>query len=216
VFWRPRFRGRKNDEEAFGRLRFGRAACGSVGAVHFNDDTEQRERRDLPAADAEYQPVAGELVRHVLLVGGGHPGERRGLDAPGRLYAGFTASNVGWTLSETVVGTSAGSAVLSGNVLLANPILIPSGGPTSIYFHAITAGGGIRYTGVAATPPQTTWTNADVTLFSDVSRTGAVPFAGTQFTPRTFAGTINYTVIPAPASLAVLGLGGLVAARRRR
>lgn len=131
-------------------------------------------------------------------------------------YAGFTASNAGWTLSETVIGTSAGSATQSGNVILANPILIPTGGPTSIYFHAITTGGGIRYTGTTAAPPQTTWINADLTLFSDVSRTGAVAFAGTQFTPRTFSGAINYSVVPAPGAMALLGLGGLLAARRRR
>jgi MYXO-CTERM domain-containing protein len=131
-------------------------------------------------------------------------------------YAGFTASNAGWTLSETVIGTSAGTATQSGNVILANPILVPTGGPTSIYFHAITTGGGIRYTGTAAAPPQTTWINADLTLFSDVSRTGAVAFAGTQFTPRTFSGAINYSVVPAPGAMALLGLGGLLAARRRR
>lgn len=130
-------------------------------------------------------------------------------------YAGFTASNAGWTLSETVAGTSAGSAVLSGNITLANPISIPSGGPTSIYFHAITAGGGIRYQGTGTTSTGTFF-NADVTLFSDVSRTGAVPFGGTQFTPRAFSGVINYTVIPAPGAMALLGLGGLLAARRRR
>ena len=129
-------------------------------------------------------------------------------------YAGFTASNAGWTLSETASGISAGTAGLSTPVVLTNPINIPLGGPTSIYLHAITAGGGIRYTGTAALPPQTTWSNADVTLFSDVSRTGAVAFAGTQFTPRVFAGTINY--IPAPGVSAVLGLAGLAAARRRR
>lgn len=130
-------------------------------------------------------------------------------------YAGFTGSSAGWTLHQTVVGTSAGASGLSA-LIPVNPILIPLGGPTSIYFHAITAGGGIRYTGTSAAPPQTTWANADVTLFSDTSRTGAVAFAGTQFSPRTFAGTITYSVIPAPASLALLGLGGLVAARRRR
>ena len=35
-----------------------------------------------------------------------------------------------------------------------------------------------------AAPPQTTWTNADITLFSDVSRTGAVPFRWNAAQPR--------------------------------
>jgi hypothetical protein len=130
-------------------------------------------------------------------------------------YAGFTASNAGWTLSETASAISAGGTVLSGNVTLTNPISIPAGGPTSIYFHAITAGGGIRYQGTGTTSTST-FINADVTLFSDVSRTGAVPFAGTQFTPRAFSGVINYTIVPAPGAMALLGLGGLLAARRRR
>ncbi len=130
-------------------------------------------------------------------------------------YAGFTASNAGWTLSETAAATSAGSTVLSGAVTLANPIAIPAGGPTSIYFHAITTGGGIRYQGTGTTSTST-FMNADVTLFSNISRTGAVPFGGSQFTPRAFAGTIFYSVVPAPGSAALLGLGGLVAARRRR
>ena len=40
--------------------------------------------------------------------------------------------------------------------------------------------------------------------------------SGSVFRPRVWNGTIYYRVIPAPASLALLGLGGLVAARRRR
>jgi hypothetical protein len=130
-------------------------------------------------------------------------------------YAGFTASNAGWTLSETVVGTAAGTAVQSGNITLTNPISIPLGGPTSIYFHATTTGGGIRYQGTGTTSTGT-FINPDVTLFSDTSRTGAIPFAGTQFIPRAFSGTINYSVIPAPGAMALLGMGGLMAARRRR
>jgi hypothetical protein len=131
-------------------------------------------------------------------------------------YAGFTASNAGWTLEGTVVATSAGTTGLSGPAAFTNPLAIGAGQTLSVYLHATTTGGGIRYTGTSAAPPQTTFNNADITLFSDVSRTGAVPFAGTQFTPRTFAGSINYTVVPAPASLALLGMGGLLAARRRR
>ncbi|MEX2244494.1 MAG: PEP-CTERM sorting domain-containing protein [Fimbriimonadaceae bacterium] len=131
-------------------------------------------------------------------------------------YAGFTASSAGWTLSETANAVSAGTITLSTPMMLVNPILLPSGQTTSVYLHAITVGGGIRYTGTGAAPPQTTWSNADLTLFSDVSRTGAVAFAGTQFTPRTFAGNVNYTPVPEPATIAALGLGAAALLRRRR
>jgi hypothetical protein len=132
------------------------------------------------------------------------------------VYAGFTASSVGWTLSETANAVSAGSTVLSTPFVLTNQILLPSAQTTSVYLHAITAGGGIRYTGTGAAPPQTTWANADLTLFSDTSRTGAVAFAGTQFSPRTFAGNVNYAPVPEPATIAALGLGALALMRRRR
>lgn len=42
------------------------------------------------------------------------------------------------------------------------------------------------------------------------------PFGGSAFSPRVWNGTIYYDVVPAPASIALLGLGGLVAVRRRR
>jgi hypothetical protein len=131
-------------------------------------------------------------------------------------YVGNTGSNAGWTLSETVAATSAGTAVLSAHFALANPIAIGAGQTTAVYFHSITSGGGIRYNGTSAAPPVTTYTNGEITLFSDVARTGAVSFAGTANTPRTFSGEIAYDVVPAPASLALVGLGGLVAGRRRR
>lgn len=130
-------------------------------------------------------------------------------------YAGFTASNVGWTLFDTVAFTSNGTATLAA-VTLNNQISLQTGIGKSVYLHSVTTGNGIRYTGTSAAPPQTTWSNADLTLFSDVSRTGAVPFGGTQFTPRTFAGNVSYQAVPEPASLAVLGLVGAAAARRRK
>jgi hypothetical protein len=55
---------------------------------------------------------------------------------------------------------------------LTSPIVLPAGTPNGIYLHSVTTGAGIRYTGTTAAPPQTTWSNADITLFSDVSRTG--------------------------------------------
>lgn len=130
-------------------------------------------------------------------------------------YVGFDASNTGWTLTETANAVSAGTTTLA-NMLLANPISLAPGTPVGIYLHAITTGGGIRYTGTAAAPPQTTWSNADLTLFSDVSRTGAVAFGGTKFNPRTFAGNVNYAPVPEPATIAAVGLGLAALARRRK
>jgi hypothetical protein len=122
---------------------------------------------------------------------------------------------VGWMLSETAAATSSGAAVLA-NLNLTNSLSLTAGQTRAVYLHAITAGGGIRYTGTNAAPPQTTWSNADLTLFSDVSRTGAIPFAGTRFSPRTFAGNVNYAPVPEPMSIAALGLGLGVLLRKRR
>jgi len=130
-------------------------------------------------------------------------------------YAGFTASNAGWTLNGTVAATSAGSTVLSAHHAFTSPIAIGAGQTVSVYMHAITAGGGIRYFGTGTTSV-TNFSNPDVALFTNISRTGAIPFGGSQFTPRAFAGEINYDIVPAPASLALISLGGLVAGRRRR
>ncbi|MCC5823412.1 MAG: hypothetical protein LAT64_02655 [Phycisphaerales bacterium] len=129
-------------------------------------------------------------------------------------YVDVVADPTAWTLSQVVTATRAGTTELA-NLMLDSSILVD--GLTGIYMHAINQSlAGIRYTGTAANPPQTTFTNADLTLFSDVARTGGTAFSGGPFTPRTFAGQINYTVIPTPASLAILGLGGLGLARRRR
>jgi hypothetical protein len=131
-------------------------------------------------------------------------------------YVGFTGSSTGWTLVQTVSGTSAGSTIESAIINFAAPIQLAAGSTTGIYLHAITAGGGIRYTGTGAGGHPTTFSNADLSLFSDTSRTGAVSFAGTQFTPRTFSGTVTYSIVPEPATTLLLGFGGAFALWRWR
>ncbi|MBK9215519.1 MAG: carboxypeptidase regulatory-like domain-containing protein [Chloracidobacterium sp.] len=106
-------------------------------------------------------------------------------------YAGFTTSSAGWTLTQTVPATTAGTAT-NAPVVLTTPLNIPFGGTTSVYLHSVSTGFGIRYFGTGTTST-TTYINADVTMFTDVSRTGAVAFAGSQFTPRAFSGNVNYT-----------------------
>jgi hypothetical protein len=131
-------------------------------------------------------------------------------------YVGFTGSSAGWTLLETVNGISAGTATESALINFTAPVALDAGSTTGIYLHAITVGGGIRYTGTGAIPPQTMFSNADISLFSDTARTGNVSFAGTQFSPRTFAGTVTYQAVPEPTTFVLLGVGSAVALLRWR
>jgi hypothetical protein len=107
-------------------------------------------------------------------------------------YVGFDGSNAGWTQSQIITGAvGAGSGTLA-TVTLTTPVLLPAGQTTAIYLQP-TSGGGFNYTTGDATHP-TTFSNADVTLFSDVARTGLVVFGGTRNSPRVFAGTIFYSL----------------------
>lgn len=131
-------------------------------------------------------------------------------------YAGFTGSSEGWNFLGTFSTTRAGITV-NAPIVLDNFVLLTQGQTTSFYLHALgTLGTGIRYTGTGGSPPQTTWSNGDLELFSDTARTGGVPFGGTAFEPRTFSGTVHYQPIPEPMTLGALALGGLLIARRRR
>lgn len=106
-------------------------------------------------------------------------------------YSGFDASSTGWTLVETVQGVRQGTNTLAA-LTLDEPVEVEPGVTTAIYLHAIGSGGGIRYNGTNANPPQTTWSNAELELFSDRARTQSTAFGGGLFTPRTFAGVIHY------------------------
>jgi len=113
-------------------------------------------------------------------------------------YAGFTGSNVGWTLLGTLTTTSAGTTVLAPlDVTSLNIQLAPST-TTSFYLHSITAGGGIRYYGTG-TNSNTSFSDANLALFTDVTRTGTVAFGGTQFSPRAYTGTIDYELSGPPS-----------------
>jgi hypothetical protein len=108
-------------------------------------------------------------------------------------YSGFTGSNAGWTFLGNVVTTSAGSATVAPMDVTSLNINLSPSTTTSFYLHAITTGGGIRYYGTGSSS-NTTFSDANLTLFTDISRTGTVPFGGTQFTPRALSGSIDYNL----------------------
>lgn len=108
-------------------------------------------------------------------------------------YVGFDASSAGWTLTQTILATRAGTSV-NAPIVLTSPLLISAGQTMGICLQA-TASGGVRYTGTASIPPVTNWTNGELSLFSDVSRVATVAFTGTRFANRCFSGNVNYDLV---------------------
>jgi len=135
-------------------------------------------------------------------------------------YIGFTGDSTGWTLAETASASTVDMLTLT-SLNLSSGIAIGAGDTLSVYLHSITAGNGIRYNGTSGAPPTTTWSNGDLSMFSDSGMTGSTPFGGTLFSPRTLAGNVIYAVggaeIPEPGTVTMLGMGlaGLVWLRRR-
>jgi len=104
-------------------------------------------------------------------------------------YVGFDGSADGWSVVDQVDATSVGNATPTPFVLN-NPITLDQGQVTGFLFEGEI--GGVRYTGTGGGGHQTTFSDSNITLFSDVAR-GGPPFSGSRFFPRTFSGYIEYT-----------------------
>ena len=137
------------------------------------------------------------------------------VQAPGSSVAtGPGSSSTGWTslgVANAVQG-AAGSTGVSELIDIPD-ISVGAGQTVGVAFQF--TGVGPRYFGSGAAPVQNF---ADAELSLDTGNGRSVPFTtgGSFFASRGHVGEFTYEVIPAPASLALMGLGGLVAGRRRR
>jgi murein tripeptide amidase MpaA len=102
-------------------------------------------------------------------------------------YVGFHSSPAGWTLHDTVTVSGSNGTNLRTPLPLNVPLEIGAGETVGVYL--IAQAGGIRYTSSGAQP---TWSNTDLTLFSDRARTA--PWSGTLVQTRTFSGSVFYRV----------------------
>ena len=100
-------------------------------------------------------------------------------------YVGFHSSPAGWTLHETVQVAASHGPHVTTPLPLSTPLEIGAGQTVGVYL--IGASGGVRYTSSGAQP---TWSDGQLTLFSDRAR--SAPWAGTLYSVRTFAGAVHY------------------------
>jgi hypothetical protein len=133
-------------------------------------------------------------------------------------YVGFQSDSFGWALTQTINVTTAGSSSLA-NILLSSPLNIAAGQTLGIYLQALNSNG-IRYQGLG-TAATTEFSNADLSMFSAHGRATSEPFAGNLFTPRAFAGNVNYelssSAVPEPGTITLFSFGllGALALRKR-
>ena len=131
-------------------------------------------------------------------------------------HAGNEANPGAWTLQSTGSGIATGPNTPN-PITLANSFVLAANTSYGIAITLSSASGtpapaSNSYTNGNGTNQQ--FSNGDLTL--NLGTATNILFSGSAFSPRVFNGTVYYNVIPAPGALALLGLGGLAAARRRR
>ncbi len=105
-------------------------------------------------------------------------------------YEGEEENPSAWGLHETVTYQRAGATGFSAADLV-GAIQLEPGQVRAVYLQALD-NEGIRYAGTINNPAQTSWSNADLSLFSQVATTASQPFGGPWIQERSFAGVIRY------------------------
>jgi len=132
-------------------------------------------------------------------------------------YVGNETNQAAWTMAGTGSGTGAGLNLPSAVTLNATFDLAASTTyGMAIILADVGGGNAVSNNYTNGTGGNQNYSNADIAL--SLGAASNVPFTAPLFTPRVWNGTIYYSTVPEPGTIAILGIGvaSLLALRRRK